>query len=231
MKFVRDKAHCKYELSVIKNIDLKDIVESGYFVFGEGITDNYKNGNIPYVPLSKGLTLINTVNESSEIYNINQIIINGMNLYYRSFQLLKSDKSLRENSMSPWGYKSLGFMPTLDDISQDIYTDGGPVYAGYKIDGNPVYVARHSFDFDNTTAVDISADYVEENTILVKFDGMRNQLGYHIPLDYVYVSDSAKSFDATTIQCALDVGGKRIRLQAKESGDAGYVDMYFYNQQ
>lgn len=251
MKFVRDKAHCKYEsytkeeidkVSIIANKDLTEVIESSYFVLGEGVTDNYKNGTIPYVPITKGMTLLNTVNESTvnqnvngentkiEVYNVDQIIIKGTNLYYRSFQLLKSDKSLRENSMSPWSYKSLGYMPTFDDMPQEIYTDGGPVYAGYKIDGYKVYVARHSFEFGDSNTCDISADYVTSDTILVKFEGMQKS-GYQLPLDYTYISDASKSFDGITIQCALDVVGQRIRLQAKSTGGKGYIDMYFYSEE
>lgn len=249
VKGICNITRCKYdvytkekidEMTIIENKDLKDVLKTGYFILGEGVTDNYKNGNIPYVPISKGLTLINTsvegtYNENANgsvtkvpCYNINQVIINGSAHYCRSFQVIKEGLTIRENSMSPWSYRST---VTTENIHQDIYTNGGPVNAGYKIDGNDVFVARHSYDFGDSQALDISVDYITDNTILVKFEGMHDMLGYHIPLDYVFFSGADKSFDSTTIQAALDVSDRRIRLQANGTACTGYINMYFYNQQ
>lgn len=129
VKGICNITRCKYdvytkekidEMTIIENKDLKDVLESGYFVLGEGVTDAYANGEsiINLLP-NKKLPLINTAykttanvfnngtTESVDIYQVNQAMFLGSTIYYRNFQLLQSNLSVREGSMQSWEYEPL----------------------------------------------------------------------------------------------------------------------------
>ena len=95
--------------NTLSNIDLSQCVESGFFVFGEGITDNNVTENSIAVPLNPGVGFMTTVNtfvrREVEYYHMEQAIVTGGVFYVRMVELVKEDLSI--SRITDWLYRGL----------------------------------------------------------------------------------------------------------------------------
>lgn len=188
MKFVRDKAHCKYEsytkeeidkVSIIANKDLTEVIESSYFVLGEGVTDNHKAEGSMYAPTDKGTILVNKVREITTneningetttipIYSIEQIIFATNGFTCRSIQIKKEDMSIR--MIGAWNTYSLAGMMSIYSNVLPLYLTvgaGDTVVEPYLTDRWSHY---STFLLSKMIVTDDGDSSEEADSIVVKF--------------------------------------------------------------
>lgn len=95
--------------TTLSNIDLSKCIKSGFFVFGEGITDTNATENSMAVPLNAGVGFITTttsfIKREVEYYHMEQAIVTGGIFYIRMVELVKSDMSI--SRITDWQYRGL----------------------------------------------------------------------------------------------------------------------------